>query len=170
MEGLAQRVAGNFEDRRSRESEQSVLGVLYQLTITGGNKEGIIWLPQNRRAVLLAQSLSEVINDGCLEVRGRFSQNGVWDVGVVETGCASCGILWVGPDFEDEYKRRPDSMIGEMLLKMSEVAFMDSRNKTVGNFKSHDEVREVVAGYLKTFPSGVPMTEAQIYLASYYRI
>jgi hypothetical protein len=160
----ARQAVGDFTSSEGARARHAVLATLDEITFIEKDHEDIIDLPQNRPLRALAQSLSDLIRDGCLDVQGRFQQK-IWEVGHEETGRELCGVLWVGPDFREEYARRPDSMRAEMLFNMADAAFMDSRNTWgVGGYKSLDDVRQVIAGYLRTFPTGVSMTDSQKYL------
>jgi hypothetical protein len=150
----------------SEGAEHAVLGKLFEIAVKIRDREDIIDLPQNRRVIGLARSLYTLISDGCLTVEGKY-QREIWSVGRREMGEDACGVLWVGPDFGEEYMKRPESMRAEMLFNMADAAFMDSRNRVVGSFKSLDEVGEVIAAYLKTFPAGLPMTDSQKYLIGF---
>lgn len=163
---VADNIIADLVKGESKGAEHAVLGTLYEIAVKTRDYEDIIDLPQNRPVIGLARSLYTLISDGCLTIEGKY-QREIWNVGRTEMGKEACGVLWVGPDFRDEYIKRPESMRAEMLINMADAAFMDARNTVVGSYKSLDEVGEVIAAYLKTFPAGLPMTDSQKYLIGF---
>lgn len=84
-----------------------------------------------------------------------FSTGSWWNGGFHEA------ILYVGPKFPEEFKKRPDSVIAEMLWQMARAVLVDAELPKIGNIRKISTVRKRIIGYLATFPPNVPMTSEQ---------
>lgn len=155
----------------NNELEQRISGLLFQLAFGESDLPESSTIPNVKKQtaiVTLAQDLQRLDWSKNLDIEGRDQPELFRTEGFLWPDVLKAGIFYVGPSFTEEYKRRPDSVIAEMLFKMSSAVLVDGNLRKIGRFRTMGQMGKVIVDYLRTFPESAPMTDEQRGMIKFY--